>query len=245
MRRLDGDKVLYHVLQASSKTMPGRSFQYGSADIILESGDYADEMAKICRELKRAQEHAANETQKLVLEQYIESFETGDLEVYRDSQRTWIRDLQPKVENIFGFVEPYRDPFGTRAEFEGLVAITDKEESKALTRLVENSDKFIRRLPWAAGAKENDGKGPFEKSLFQPPDFGSVHDRPTTSGLASIRKLIFAALAYCSSIIFPGINLPNVSSPKKLSFHIIYAVLSSITTSAKHAGLRTSSLPTE
>lgn len=38
-----------------------------------------------------------------------------------------------------GFVEPYRDPHGTRAEFEGLVAISDAEETKALQRLVDNS----------------------------------------------------------------------------------------------------------
>ena len=79
------------------------------------------------------------------------------------------------LENIFGFVEPYRDPYGTRAEFEGLVAISDTEETKALTKLVENSATFIKKLPWAEGTKENDGKGPFEKALFEPPDFASIH----------------------------------------------------------------------
>lgn len=112
--------------------------------------------------------------------------------MYKESQRTWVKDVAPVVENIFGFVEPYRDPFGTRAEFEGLVAIVDREGTKVLTRLVEESSKFIKLLPWAKGCSENDGKGPFEKSLFEPPDFSSIY-----------------ALAYCSSIIFAGINLPN------------------------------------
>ncbi|KFG79908.1 hypothetical protein MANI_120270 [Metarhizium anisopliae] len=99
-------------------------------------------------------------------------------------------DKAPRVENIFGFVGPYRDPQGIRGEFEALVAIADDSETRLLAELVDNSAKFIRRLPWAT--QENDGKGPFEKSLFEPPDFSSIH-----------------ALAYCSSIIFPGINLPN------------------------------------
>ncbi|KAI0973575.1 peptidase family M49-domain-containing protein [Xylaria arbuscula] len=104
---------------------------------------------------------------------YVESFQTGSLDTYRESLRIWVRDKAPTVENIFGFVEPYRDPHGTRAEFEGLVAIADREETMLLARLVKNSTKFIRRLPWAA--PENDGKGPFEKSLFEPPDFSSIH----------------------------------------------------------------------
>lgn len=51
-------------------------------------------------------------------------------------------------------------------------AISDPDETKILTALVENSAKFIRRLPWSGtGSAENDGKGPFEKGLFEPPDF--------------------------------------------------------------------------
>ena len=155
-------------------------------------GDHRDELASICDSLERATQYAANPVQQTFLKQYQDSFRTGDLAPYKDSQRTWIKDSAPAVENIFGFVEPYGDPFGARAEFEGLVAIADREETKLLTHLVEESSTFIKRLPWAEGCSENDGKGPFEKSFFEPPDFSSIH-----------------SLAYCSSIIFPGINLPN------------------------------------
>ena len=72
------------------------------------------------------------------------------------------------------------------------MAISDRKEIELLTKLVEESSKFIRRLPWATGTSGNDGMGPFEKSLFEPPDFTSIY-----------------ALAYCSSIIFGGINLPD------------------------------------
>ncbi|KAF2270745.1 peptidase M49, dipeptidyl-peptidase III [Lojkania enalia] len=174
--------------------------------IKLRRGDHSQELARICACLTEAKEYAANNKQVLFLTEYIESFETGNLDVYRKSQRTWITDKSPRVENIFGFVEPYRDPYGIRAEFEGLVAIMDIEETKTLTKLVENSSKFIKRLPWAGG-HENDGKGLFEKALFEPPDFTSIHCKWDNS--VSRLSDEGAALAYCSSIIFPGINLPN------------------------------------
>ncbi|KAI1802972.1 dipeptidyl peptidase III [Daldinia bambusicola] len=183
----------FEVLQASAGS-PDRaeslSIDNSPVSVRLVPGDHAADLENICANLTKAVEYASNDTQKKYLMEYIESFRTGNLEVYRDSQRTWVTDKAPKVENIFGFVEPYRDPAGIRAEFEGLVAIADADETKLLVKLVENSDTFIRRLPWAS--TENNGKGLFEKSLFDPPDFSSIH-----------------ALAYCSSIIFPGINLPN------------------------------------
>lgn len=172
-------KSTFLVLQASSGNpyLNERTFplEEGESEIILKPGDHAAELSKICDELQQAQEFAANDIQRRVIQQYTSSFHSGDVESYRESQRTWVRDLRPRVENIFGFVEPYRDPFGIRAEFEALVAISDPEETKALTRLVEHSERFIRRLPWAARSEKHGGKGPFEKSLFEPPDFTSIH----------------------------------------------------------------------
>ena len=193
---VDGN-IYYKVLQASVDQENSRanrqvSLPGSSAKIQVVQGDHSQELKQVCNCLEKAQEYAANSNQSKVIAQYLESFRTGDLEVYRESQRLWVKDIRPAVENVFGFVEPYRDPYGTRAEFEGLVAIVDMEETKVLTKIVESSAKYIRQLPWAQNATENDGKGQFEKELFEPPDFTSLQ-----------------TLAYCSSIIFPGINLPN------------------------------------
>ncbi|KAG9242072.1 peptidase family M49-domain-containing protein [Calycina marina] len=196
--------TIYEVLLASTEAAEDFvEFHLPSLDgyVRIIKGDHANELKLICSCLAEAAKNAANVTQKIFLAEYIESFQTGDLQAYRQSQRTWIKDKQPRIESIFGFVEPYRDPYGTRAEFEGLVAISDPNETKVLTALVDHSAKFIRRLPWIDGrSTENDGKGPFEKALFEPPDFSSVH-----------------ALVYCSSIIFPGINLPNYNDIRQES----------------------------
>ncbi|KAL9037456.1 MAG: hypothetical protein Q9214_005698 [Letrouitia sp. 1 TL-2023] len=194
-KTIQDSKIVFEVLQASVETSDssqGIVTQDPNASIRIVKGDHTQELARICNHLQLAAQYAANPRQKQFLEQYQQSFQTGDLEVYKQSQKTWIRDNAPAVENIFGFVEPYRDPYGVRSEFEGLVAISDREETAVLTRLVQQSSKFIKLLPWSEGFADDETRGPFEKNLFEPPDFTSIH-----------------ALAYCSSIIFPGINLPN------------------------------------
>jgi dipeptidyl-peptidase III len=181
---------IFEVLQASIEkdTQIHEFLLPGSTGLVrLVRGDHSEELGLICSALSNASKNAANNVQKLFISRYIDSFKTGSLDVYRDSQRTWIKDKSPRVENIFGFVEPYRDPSGIRAEFEGLVAITDSEETKLLLKLVEHSTRFIRLLPWAdTGSTENEGKGPFEKALFQPPDFTSLHGMWTSCNVTSL-----------------------------------------------------------
>ncbi len=173
-------RSVYEVLQAAVETTSeAQNFDIKrpTAFIRVIKGDHQEELKSICICLKEAVEHCANTHQQRFLRQYTQSFESGDLHIYKESQKTWIKDSAPAVENIFGFVEPYRDPFGIRAEFEGLVAISDREETKLLSWLVEESSKYIKRLPWTEGFSENDEKGPFEKTLFEPPDFTSIRAR--------------------------------------------------------------------
>jgi dipeptidyl-peptidase III len=176
---MDGTKPAFEILQASAETttiinqLDGDGLE---STIRVERGDHAAEMSRICSALTEAVKYAASREQAAFLFDYIESFSTGSLEAYRKSQKTWVTDISPRVENILGFVEPYRDPYGVRAEWEGAVCISDLDETRKLKALVDGSTKFIRMLPWAVPG-ENDGKGPFEAGLFQAPDFTIVHCR--------------------------------------------------------------------
>jgi dipeptidyl-peptidase III len=100
-----------------------------------------------------ASEFADTKLRKDFLEQYRTSFQNGDLANHKESQKLWVKDKQPPVETYFGFVETYRDLLGTRAEFEGFVAIPDVEDSKRLRKLVNDAQKYIATLPWVAGAE--------------------------------------------------------------------------------------------
>lgn len=179
--------LTYEVLQASVEvdTQPRKLQTLESGTIRIIRGDHSDELNRICKFLEEAQKFAATPMQESFLSEYQKSFTTGDIEPYKESQRIWVKDVQPSVETVLGFVEPYRDPFGVRAEFEGLVGIVHRDETKILTTLVENSTKFIQRLPWAKNATENDGKGPFEKKLFGNPDFTSLHSESVAQVLSS------------------------------------------------------------
>ena len=177
-KRSRSNKEVFSVLQASVEK-DERVQTLLSADdweVSLQRGDHSAELKKICECLDEAQKYATNSLQQQTISKYIESFNTGSMQTYRESQRIWVQDRNPAVETILGFVEPYRDPYGVRAEFEGVVGIVDPNETKVLTTLTQNSTRFIRRLPWAKGCREdeNRGMGPFEKDLFNPPDFTSL-----------------------------------------------------------------------
>jgi dipeptidyl-peptidase-3 len=188
----DGNITTYQVLQASAQSntelrnhlkgsaVPIIVLQQSSTDSQLDGavqlirGDHAAEMSKICEHLLQAVRFAANETQARFVMDYLESYTTGSLEAYRRSMKNWVQDLYPRVESILGFIEPYRDPYGVRCEWRGVVSVADPQETAKLTTLVEDSTKFIRTLPWAVPGN-NDGKGPFEKNEFRAPDFSVVH----------------------------------------------------------------------
>ena len=151
--------------------------------VSLAFGDHQEEMAKISVEVKKAGLHAANDTQKQMMDQYSKSFATGSLKAFKASQKLWVKDRGPEVESNLGFIETYRDPSGIRGEWEGLVAMVNKERTQAFQKLVEAAPAAIPKLPWSKD---------FEKDEFSAPDFTSLE-----------------VLSFASSGIPAGINIPN------------------------------------
>lgn len=152
-------------------------------ELVLAFGDYEKEMKIIADNLEIAEKYASNDTEKKMLQEYVKSFRTGSLQAFKQSQRYWIRDKSPMVESDIGFVEIYRDPHGIRGEWEGFVAMVNKERTRAFGKLVKAAPTYIPKLPWSKD---------FEKDKFLSPDFTSLE-----------------VLTFAGSGIPAGINIPN------------------------------------
>ncbi|KAK6353832.1 hypothetical protein TWF730_008255 [Orbilia blumenaviensis] len=174
----------FEMLVASEKTGEGSTYETKDGrKITTVYGDHSEEMKVMADELDGARKSALNDTQEKMMEEYVKSFREGSLEAHKESQRYWIKDIGPTIETNIGFIETYRDPAGTKAYFEGWVAVVNKERTKVFGKLVERAGDFIPKLPWS---KE------FEKDKFQKPDFTSLE-----------------VLTFNSDGIPAGINIPN------------------------------------
>jgi dipeptidyl-peptidase-3 len=222
MQSDDSPSVKFEVLQASSTVREPEligNLEDGSP-LLLRKGDYSHHLSLISDWLSKAKDFAQNDKQREFLGAYIEYFTSGDIQHFKQAQTLWIQDTSPVVENVIGFVEQYRDPAGSRAEFEGIVALADKEATKKLSKMVESSKEFIAELPWVSYFGDEEGLGPLESARFKAPDFTAIHGKLRSRSLIStfpdVKKHWRIARALYSWVSTSLTYASNYSTEKKL-----------------------------
>jgi dipeptidyl-peptidase-3 len=181
LRQINGDDEhkSFEVLVASIQDHPDDAitdvfrFPEQKGEVKVVYGDYKDQLRPMCENLKKAREFAANNLQKKYLAKLIRSYETGSIESHKEASISWVKDKDPPVETWSGFLEPGRDPSGVRCEFEALVAMPNKEQTRAFDELAGRATTFIVKLPWTGTAigLAHDKAGPFENDEFVRPNF--------------------------------------------------------------------------
>ncbi|RMY68891.1 hypothetical protein D0863_06811, partial [Hortaea werneckii] len=168
-----GEKSRFNIVQASVEKYAAAKLISHTHDrqVCLVRADPSSELQRICECLQKASRSTEHAAKKSYIAKLCRAFQTGDMEEYKDSQRTWVHDHPTTVETVFGFVEPYRDPCGTKAEYEGIVGIKNPEETAILHRLCESADLFVKRLPWVESHRGDRSLGDFEESTVQRPGF--------------------------------------------------------------------------
>jgi dipeptidyl-peptidase-3 len=113
------------------KDVPSEHFE--GYNISIKFGDHHESLQKVAHYISKAIPYAANENQANMLKAYFDHFTNGPIDLHKNAQRFWIKDVGPVVETNIGFIESYRDPAGVRGEFEGFVAVVNKEVSKKVS----------------------------------------------------------------------------------------------------------------
>lgn len=175
--------VLCASVEGKRDFIPPQDTALGKVAFVL--GDHSIELSKICESLTEARDYAGDDKRAQYLSLVIGSLQNGNMEQYKESQRLWVEDQRTNVESIIGFVEPYRDPHGVRAEFEGVVGIVHGEETRLLKLLVENAGRFVGTLPWVVRSGDVHGNGPFEGDGIGYCNFSSLHSTLVVAILAS------------------------------------------------------------
>uniref|UniRef100_A0A3Q4GHS9 Dipeptidyl peptidase 3 n=1 Tax=Neolamprologus brichardi TaxID=32507 RepID=A0A3Q4GHS9_NEOBR len=179
-KKEDGGKTCYEVRLASA-------VQKGQTAVKKAKTKGENGMQKVFQyilmKINKQLAYAANENQRKMLEEYTRSFTLGSIDAHKEGSRYWIKDKGPIVESYIGFIESYRDPFGSRGEFEGFVAVVNKAMSERFAKLVSSAEVLLPELPWPQE---------FEKDTFLKPDFTSLD-----------------VLTFAGSGIPAGINIPN------------------------------------
>lgn len=181
-KQVTEDKTEFLISTASIEKSE-ETHQFEGNTIKIQKGEFSTYLSSVNKYLQKAKNYARSEIQTGMIDDYINHFLTGDVDLHIESQKKWIKDKNPPIETNIGFIETYLEPMNTRAYFEGFVAIVNKKRSEKYANLVANSMKLMDLMPWDSE---------YNIDVFKAPDFTSLD-----------------IISFGSNSTPLGINIPN------------------------------------
>jgi dipeptidyl-peptidase-3 len=115
---------------------------------ILFFGEYSSFLKRINNNLEDAKKYVPQDSEKEVINDYINFFNTGNIETHKESQKKWVSENLSSIDFNIGWNECVLDPMGVRGLFEGFVGIADKFLSQKYEQLVKLVKELTNELPW-------------------------------------------------------------------------------------------------
>ncbi|CAM6106763.1 unnamed protein product [Calypogeia fissa] len=187
---LYGNLPEFDLRVASSLESPKASHVYKNKCVIhVIHGDFKKDLYEVVGHLKEALPYADGDTQRAMLNCFIDYLQTGSVDFHKTSQVLWLRH-ENVIDANLGFIETYRDPTGSRAEFEAYIGVVNKVASKQFAAVAEKASVLIPSLPWPKD---------FETEAFHCPAFTCIE-----------------AFVYVNSTIPAAFNLPNYEDVRQI-----------------------------
>ena len=117
-------------------------------ETILLYGEYSSFLKKMSNYLEDAKKYTSKDQDKEIINDYINFFNTGELENHKESQKNWVKENSTSIDFNFGWNETVLDPIGVRGLFEGFVGIADNFGSQKYEQFVNLIPQLISELPW-------------------------------------------------------------------------------------------------
>jgi dipeptidyl-peptidase-3 len=117
-------------------------------EIILLYGEFSSFFKKINEYLENAKNITTKDTEKELINSYINFFKGGDIKIHKECQKKWVKDKTSSIDFNMGWNEGTIDPLGVRGSFESFVGIADNFRSQKYEQFVNLLPQFISELPW-------------------------------------------------------------------------------------------------
>ncbi|MCM1346818.1 MAG: dipeptidyl peptidase 3 [Bacteroides sp.] len=151
----DSRPVMYGMNSRLVKTADGQIVEKRwTAD-----GLYGEAIKKIVEYLKLARPYAEDEGQQKVIDKLVEYYTTGDLNTFDEYSILWVKNTEPLVDFVNGFIECYGDPLGLKCSWESIVNFKDMEATKRTEILSGNAQWFEDHSPVDGEFKKEEVKG--------------------------------------------------------------------------------------